>query len=324
MPQTVLDFASEAGVSLTPVQRVVIKLMYGLDLGLSSVVGFEHPLSGDRWSGSEVDYRDLLLSQGRLMGQTSSRKVALAMGRRSGKDTLLALVSAYEAYLLTESIDINPLQVLMSSPVVSMTGLLLDGVKVLADNHPELSSRKANEKSTGVWFQTLLEQESQPWKGSRRQAPASVSIQTVAALHTNFRGRTASCALFNEADLMAQSSWERALDTSFEALRPEGLLVLAGTPVIEGAALRHLWGQPDVLSLQVPTWEARPDMVSFLREQSEKPTLFGVEYGADFPALLSVPVPRRLLWALERAAGQEGLGLSAYIRRELNTLASGK
>jgi len=111
-PQTqmnILEFAERAALTLYPVQRFILKLLYGIPLDNTTKFRMTTMFTKTQsavWVTTEVEYLNLLHEQGRsnvnstTLPEGGFTEVTLSLGRRTGKSLLASLISAYEMYLL--------------------------------------------------------------------------------------------------------------------------------------------------------------------------------------------------------------------------------
>jgi len=109
----IIEFVEEPwglGMSLFPVQKIILKAHYGIELDDTT------PFEVMDWRGQNVrlmtekQYLEYLYSEGRsnikeVIPGEERREMILSVGRRSGKTTLSACVAAYETYKLISKGD---------------------------------------------------------------------------------------------------------------------------------------------------------------------------------------------------------------------------
>ena len=316
----VLEFVEQLKIELWPVQRFILKAMYGLPLEEDTPT-IELPDSWRKESVqmvTEAQYMTHLFQKGQasspvVQDEAPSRGVVLVMGRRSGKSFLVALVCLYETYRLATGQNLNtkrlmPTDVygtLVVGPTRDMAQQAYRYMVDLMDRSPDLDERMANQTQNYVRFQTDADIAADgPWKGSRRQARASVSLATKAALAKGLRGGMLGFAVMDEADFFPLSSVEDVfsiLQRMLQTLR--GRWLLASSPAPSTPFLRQQFelagvghSGAGVLGLQIPTWEANPhvDQHSLQTAHDRDPITFMAEFGAMFMTTVTIHIPLSL------------------------------
>jgi len=145
-PASIIDFAESSwgiGMSLYPVQRVILKAHYGIPL--DDTVEF---LVDTSWrldkkvKFTEASYLRYLYDEGRsnvreVIPGRERREMVLSIGRRSGKTTISAAIAAYETYKLILKADphtyygimpSNPIQIISIATDKDQAGILYQDV----------------------------------------------------------------------------------------------------------------------------------------------------------------------------------------------------
>lgn len=284
-------------MKLTPVQRVVFKLIEGIpldDVEKFPVCSFEpHPDGvGVSWVENfltEKGYVEKLQMEGRChipadpVDSNGVKLVCLVAGRRSGKNVLISEVVAAELarrVVAHEGPDV--LGLLTVSTGVDQAGLLLQNIIDVVSQWPELKARVANMTQRYYGFQTDDDIRcTGTWEGSQRKARASVQIHAKSSQGL-WRGMELGLFCLDEPDFMCADQAAVAWRTLYPALhRSAGTAMVAGSPYVKGF-MRALFGQPHVLSLRIPAWEMNPMLYRYALESAyrDNPTTFWAEFGA--------------------------------------------
>ena len=102
----IIDYVLEDGIQLFPVQRFVLKVIYGLELDTKVPdethrrIHFRYPLrlEDKHQTFSEAEYLQYLFGLDRVYGVTPAPwEIYLVSGRRSGKNILGQIILGYEA-----------------------------------------------------------------------------------------------------------------------------------------------------------------------------------------------------------------------------------
>lgn len=292
----IIEFAEAHAYPLYPVQRIILKLIYGLPLDTFNLERIRLKWqSDDTRQMTEQEYVDYLLREGRLKGWAEGqqhRDVMVAMGRRSGKNHLQVLLAAYEAHRAIErNGEWNGAMMSSASAILigcnrDLARFLMDGIHDLVEDSPVLADRAANRQQYMMSFQTDADIEKDgPWKGSRRQAQASIQIGVRPALVSALRGQNMYAACLDEYAYFPKASQEEVHRAILPALTVlEGPLFVFSTPAREPGMFRRLYREPG-LRIQIPTWEANPSFSGdSLRQHRETvgAIQFDVEFGAKF------------------------------------------
>lgn len=295
MVANILDFAFAAGISLRPVQRVVLKLIYNLALSEDKVQILRVRVSGAMITTTpetltEHAYVALLQKEGRMSpkGEGSVHACHLVAGRRSGKSFLASLILAYEAWLLLWADsdlltqEIAPVQVLLLGPSVRFGDPVFNAAADIAANRCLGRIQSQTQSCLGLRSEQDLK---------RGDGQASIQLCLKAAVARGLRGWNYGSAVLDEFSRFSHAgarSVYQSVNGAVEALR--GLTVTTGTP---GVGLQPMfrelydkaWESPNTLALRIPTWELSPDITPrFLQREFEaRPLLnFVQEWGAEF------------------------------------------
>ena len=257
--ETILEFADRIEFSLTPIQRIVLKLAYDIPLDNQlGVVQFTHPITGEEWSGSELEWWVRSLKLGRSNGaQGLQDKFMLVAGRRSGKSRLMTLIALYE---IQNHQDIS---IGFFSTNQDSSGLIQDKFIRIRD---ESISDLARMRST--WSQ----------KGKFVSFREN-TIKFTSAHPNHVRGDVFQVALVDEAAFI-KPEFFRYLTVS-----TNGRTFLCGTPSGRKDHFRKAWqAKEGVSAVQIPAWEMNPMIPAeeFRIFHDKDPLIFQTEYGAEW------------------------------------------
>ena len=290
-------------MKLFPVQQVVFKLVEGIPLDdtvkfpVRQICSF----SRTRWAWevaeyTEKSYVEMLRRDGQCIipkqfsdpewRARSPKTVCLVAGRRAGKNALTAELAAAElARRVVSHKNDNVASLLAVATDRDQAGLLLQGMFSAATRRPELKARLANATQSYFRFQTdediALDG---TWEGSWRQARATAQIRAISSQAKGIRGSSLVFFCMNEPDHMPADQAEEVWLAGTPSLRATaGTAFVVGTPGVKGW-LRKLFGQQDVLSLRIPTWEMNPAIPESVFEEAcqRDPNTFWSEYGASW------------------------------------------
>lgn len=310
----IIEFAESIEYPLFPVQRVLLKLIYNVPLDNQSTFPVKRyrpwpgtPLKFRMQDMTEQGYADSLLIRGRsnALGNRPHQHISLVMGRRGGKDHLLTLIMAYEVFC---QLDQPPLvagteHFTLVGPEADASRHSFEAFSTLVHRTEPLLVRLANDGRGFMCFQRRSDiEESGSWKGSQRQATASLVTRARSAQAKGLRGYNRRLAVLNEFDWFPLASADEVLRNCTSSIRTVGgRLLVTGTPSKHGSTQLREHHQKTFhdlvgLSLRVPTWEAHPDIPDdvFTREHERNYTQFLLEFGAEFLDEVTFLVPSGL------------------------------
>jgi len=330
----------ELGAQLFPVQRMVLKALYGIPLDDQNKFEVRTTLT-EIQSFTEVSYLQYLYEEGRssiaaVTPGGKAQEAVVVIGRRAGKTQLLSYILLYEAYRLLHLEDPHRRYGLVSSNSIGLRCIAINRDMAQFINHhlkslltrSSLKKRVAQSTIRGHRFQTKRDVEETGSYFTNPRARSSVDLQVSSATSKGLRGIGCLVVAFDELAHFSGGSAEDSYNAAAPAVAAftpkneeglpdgphEGLRVMFSSPngpqglfynkFQEGHDLR----QERVVALQIPTWEMNPtvslDLLQDCKEQNE--LLFRQEYGAEF-----VDIPRSDL-----TSEQE------LFRKTLDTLAS--
>jgi len=261
--------------TLYPVQRIVLKLIYGLSLDDHDPIPIRIDHTGTTRDFTEFEYAEWLKAEGRFRGKAGSEQVNLVMCRRGGKTFMSHLILAYETYL-TLAANRNQLTDLVRVTVNKDLAL---------HHHTDLDNtcNKCHYLKGQCHTQTRT---SLYFSDDDRKDKARVTSCSIRSAPNTIRGRWLRTAVLDEAAYMNEEALRKTITTVRQAYfaSPERRMILTSSPsYAEGTFYEHHTGYAG-LALRIPTWEANADVDNaFLIKQHEKaPENFAVEYGAEF------------------------------------------
>lgn len=293
----IIEYA-EGRFPLFPVQKFVLKLMYGLPLDEPMMVNHAHPLGGSPVETTEEEYLRYLYLNGRCNlaepppPEHEFRETILVMGRRSGKTMLTDLITAWEA---RKVLDLPDSAEHFGMPPNSTTGaLVLEASK-------EQAVLLSNEWQSGVRYDDLfkacfLRQNAN--KAEYRAGDSKVQISFDSPRPCRVRGLNLFLLTMEDWDHYQEpmNMLHAATPCLINSRYAEGFfgkMLITGPQSRPGSALkeyveaRRVMGREGrgdrPLILQIPTWEANSAirMADFTFTRELDPEVFRMEYGAE-------------------------------------------
>lgn len=270
-------------IRLHPMQQVILKLIYGLAL-----------------TDSEAE---LAAVNGLPTSNINYRQVVGILGRRTGKDFLLAIIAAYEIYNLIElGTPYSHYQVGTGSPITILA------VAASTEQGRILFNEIHNTVSHCSYFKNL-------WKSPRRGVltfrakEADVEIRIGSAGSEGLVGTNAHTLLFSE---MAVYRDQEIMSTLLPTTAIfQGKTIIFSTPRDANDLLYQLYSdpQPYRLTFALPTWVVNPTLgAAALRYQNGHMNDQGFwrEFGARFN---NVPVAVQAAAETEQCEKEEEGGI---------------
>jgi len=173
-----------------------------------------------------------------------------------------------------------------------------------------------------IGFQTDKDiEDTGTWRGSRRQARASVHIHAKPPVANALKGHHAFLVVLDDLEALPKSSWEgtlTALDPSLQVKR--GKLLVSSTGGVKDSPVRKVYDKwvndPGVLCIQTPTWEMAPEVSwETFRDfrKSHADIVFRTEFGAELLDEAKAPVTQWVSRKLEAAAEARGLSVGELL-----------
>jgi hypothetical protein len=291
MPETIIEFAERQGLKMFPVQKVILKAIYGLPL--DEEVKFEiwdwnlNEGNGGPVVYTEKSYLTYLAKQGRSniaeINPEGFNEAVLVLGRRAGKNVLGTCILAYEKTKLLEKDSPQKHYGLPPGCTIQLTSQSPDRDQAAYWHHdsvPFFGTPFAT-SATDLRFQTKLDPTDR----------ATVRVAFRSSDHKGLRGSSNIAVLFNEMAYYREPRMNYAAAVpSTTQFKGDQRIVSMSTP--NGKNWFHeLFSRgfkPEersyMLCLQIPTWEINPHMlVVYMAEMKARdPDIFTREYGAQF------------------------------------------
>lgn len=248
-----LDAGKLGSPSLFPVQRFILKVMYGLEL--------------DR---AERGYRKFLKDSGRYVrGREGTQETVLIMGRRTGKTILSQTVQMYELTKLMGLSDdpSRPRTVLSLSNDRDQAGLLFNAFTEFVVRSP-LKERITSNTMSCVNFED--------------DAGKKVQARFKSAAIRGIRGIRPASVILDEA------AYYESLEQVYDAIGPYRTRLTTLTTSDGSKRFRKFYNQAEkrgALIMRIPTWEANPFLprdYGYLKElRGREGAGFDLEFGAE-------------------------------------------
>ena len=292
MKKNIIEFVRSLNwkPSLTPVQTVLLKALYGIPLDTTTKFDLRVDPEGNTQSVTEAEYLAMLYEQGRssiiTVRQGHRPKVAfLATGRRSGKSVLSAVIAAYDLYEMSclggspqEHYGVhiaNPVHVMLFSFCREQSDLLLRELTSVMNRSGDLSNIERD--LTPRLYSTF------------RIGGGEVHVTAKSARVTSVRGVSCKTVLLDEMAYYQEGGeiyW--AVLPSIAMYKDGGRLVAWSTPKW-GSDFNQMFtdaieSNTTKLAMRIPTWEMAPFVTTDIFQEAKKrdPLKFAVEFGAEF------------------------------------------
>jgi len=305
---------------LFPAQRFIIKLYYNLplddknkDIPITDKYG-----EAVKWHLTEVEYLQYLYDNKRCnireQDGRERRELVLILGRRSGKSALAAIFAAYELYKLLKrghpqayygmpsGSEIRILDIANDKEQASIVYNDIQGHIQAIDY---FKSNIAHDTQTYLRFRTDNDR-----KKFGPEGKGTITATFKSSIAKGLRGRGIICAILDEIAFFVDNGKSSA-ERVYKAIKPsiaqfarkdkktrravgdtEGRMVLISSPdAKEGFFYKQyqmsMTGGPEsrnMLMIQAPTWEIRPDLPKsyYEEEYAKDPAGFMTEHGAEF------------------------------------------
>lgn len=289
----IFQLAAEVGLDLTPVQRVVLKLMCGIPLDAQTAFPVRdirttrQGLVEDLRLSDEVTYVEMLKEEGRFTPARDGVGMLCVVGRQGGITTLLALMALARVHRQCHS-DRDQAPTMFLGGTKSQADWTFQVFRDLAARS-SLVERRANRNQEYDLYQNDRDiEETGPWLGSQRSARASVRVGVAAARLESLRGRVVGLALLDGYSSFPMRSGEdmlRLLET-----RPDRPTSIVCGQATEGP-MRDAYDSGKYHTLRIPTWEMGHTFVGrdeFIKDGIDS---FYTEWGAEFLDEVCIRVP---------------------------------
>lgn len=256
-----------------PVQRILLKLMYGLPLDDTTKIPSRIDLDKDPVNMTEVDYVLFLHGHDRLMlpqGGKRPNRVVLVHGRRGGTTQLFLWVKLYEVYRRIREQQI--------------------GSHLLTFSYDQYSARVLHDQ---FWKETQDKEHCEKHSIAEFQFKYNIHcvFRTICSALDTFHGRRPSWIYLDEMAHYPEEKRNLAMNGSLPALVNKGTLIMASSPLYKEGRFYQEYQDGmtmksgDTLVMQVPTWEMNPMIPTsefdYLRSHLIDEE-FRREYGAEF------------------------------------------
>ncbi len=305
---------------LFPAQRFLIKLYYNipLDNTIKDILITDKFGEAVKYELTEVEYLQYLFDNKRCnireQDGRERRELVLILGRRSGKSALAAVFAAYEIYKLLKRGHPQAYYGMPSGSEIRILDIANDKEQASIvyndiQNHIQaidyFKSNIAHDTQTYLKFRTENDRKKFGPEGN-----GTINATFKSSIAKGLRGRGIICAILDEIAFFVDNGKSSA-ERVYKAIKPsiaqfarkdkktrkavgdtEGRIILISSPdAKEGFFYKQyqmsLSGGKEsrnMLMIQAPTWEIRPDLPkSYYEEESAKdPAGFMTEHGAEF------------------------------------------
>ena len=211
----IIDFVEAPwglGMTLFPVQKVILKAHYGLELDDTKRFKISDWRRQHFRDVTEKEYLQLLFDEGRCnIGQVvpgkERREMVLSIGRRSGKTTISACIAAYETYKLIRKQDpqayyglpaSNNIQIISVATDKDQAGLLYNEVSGHFRNCAFFGPYTANNTQSYARFQTPKDVERYGRYIEDPSAKATLKVTFRSCVAKGLRGAGNICVIMDE------------------------------------------------------------------------------------------------------------------------------
>lgn len=199
-------------MKLFPIQRVILKAHYGLELDDEKTFQISGWRRNDWETHTEKSYLKKLFNEGRCnIGEVipgkQRREMILSIGRRSGKTTISACIAAYETYKLIKKKDpqayyglpaSNNIQIISVATDKDQAGLLYQEVSGHYRNCAFFSPYTANNTLSYARFQTPKDVEKYGKYSEDPSAKATLKVTFRSCVAKGLRGAGNICVILDE------------------------------------------------------------------------------------------------------------------------------
>jgi hypothetical protein len=281
----IIDFLQSEGIPLFPVQKIILKAIYGIPLDDTDSFTITDWREENPRQFTEKTYLEYLYGEGRssireVIPGHHYREVVLCAGLRSGKDHITASIAAYEIVRLTSLDRANSLPPQVGVTLVSQDGGLRSNVEMVLRDIPSVQGRSLPGPG-GLWFGVSQD---------RRASTPRVKVV--------FRnGTRVWIASSSGLVVLDDAAFNKNSEGLFMALAPATVGSIPGGKFIMASAPNGREGffyeqfkvgmtshKDCVLSLQIPTWEINPTIPAgvFKKFYDTDPARFYEDYGAEW------------------------------------------
>ena len=305
---------------LFPAQRFVLKLCYNIPLNNTEKTIQITDRYGDRvkFVFTEIEYLQYLFDNKRCnireQNNKERREIILILGRRSGKSAIAAIIAAYELYKLLKrghpqayygmpsGSEIRILDIANDKEQASIVYNDIQGHVQAIDY---FKSSIAHDTQTYMKFRTDHDKKKYGELGR-----GTITATFRSSIAKGLRGRGVICVIMDEVAFFVNSGISSA-ERIYKAIKPsiaqfarkdkktrkaigdtEGRVLMISSPDAKEGFLYNQYqmsmsGGPEsrnMLMIQAPTWEIRPDLPKsyYEEEYAKDPAGFMTEHGAEF------------------------------------------
>lgn len=291
------------GLTLFPVEKIVLKAFYGLPLDdiIPYVALRIYPKEETDKFLTEKQYVRLLKEEGRTNVDpdvpVKGKELVLVVGRRSMKTFISAVIDAYTVYELImmknpqerfKLPDGKEIALVNVAGGLAQAHILFKDVKNFVSRSPFLMEHVTNMTKTTISVQTPFDKQT--------GHEATISISCLPCSARTIRGEGTAIAIFDELAHFYKTGGPASDDAVYEALSPStltftgfGKLISISSPLGEFGKLYDLFqagveGDRSFTCFRIPTWEANPTipMDEFVNMHARNKLSFSAEFGADF------------------------------------------
>jgi hypothetical protein len=310
---------------LFPVQKIILKAHYGIPLDDVTTFKVSDWQKQDFEDLTEAGYLKMLHKEGRsniseVIEGDERRELILSIGRRSGKTTLAACVSAYETYKLMKKGDpqdyyglpsSNNIQIISVATDKDQAGLLYQEVSGHYRNCAFFHPYMANNTMSYARFQTPQDIERYGKYEDDPNAKATIKVTFRSCVAKGLRGAgnlvviLDEVAHFTDSGQSSAAAVYNAVTPSTSAFSPkdpadsripigpvEGRIISISSPLgrqgqfykLFQIAMRGGAASKNMLAIQAPTWEVNPTVPAgeFQKHYVKDAAVFWTEYGGVF------------------------------------------
>lgn len=324
----IIEFVEDSwglGMQLFPVQKLVLKAHYGLELDNKDFFTITDWRRQNARQMTEKTYLEYLYNEGRsnikeVIPGEERREMILSIGRRSGKTTISACVSAFEAYKLIFKGDpqayyglpqSNMIQLISVATDKDQAGLLYQEVSGHFRSCAFFGPYTANNTMSYARFQTPKDIERYGQYTDDPSAKATIKVTFRSCVAKGLRGAgnilviLDEVAHFTDAGQSSADAVYNAVVPSTSAYSPkdpkdrrkpigdvEGRVILISSPIGRQGLFYKMFqigmaggtAGSNMLCIQAPTWEVNPTIPAheFEKHYLKDQGVFFTEYGGEF------------------------------------------
>lgn len=325
---SIIEFVEEPwglGMQLFPIQKIILKAHYGIALDDTATFEVTDWRRQNVRDMTEKGYLEYLYSEGRsnikeVVPGVERREMILSIGRRSGKTTISACVSAYETYKLISKGDpqgyyglpqSNMIQLISVATDKDQAGLLYQEVSGHFRSCAFFGPYTANNTMSYARFQTPKDVERYGSFADDPTAKATIKVTFRSCIAKGLRGAGNVVVILDEVAHFTDAGQSSA-DAVYNAVVPstsaysakdpkdkrkpigqvEGRIILISSPLGRQGLFYKMFqigmggglAASNMLCIQAPTWEVNPTIPAYEFEKHylKDQAMFFTEYGGEF------------------------------------------